>query len=331
VASDHGIKSVAINHPPQPHAVRRSTLILPVHQQRFIEGAWRRGADVIMLDLEDSVAPEAKQLARSLVRDAIPIVARGCAAVTVRVNAHSWRADTEASLWPGVSSITLPKAESAAVVRDLASLLDRLEVERGMGIGSTRIAPAIETVSGLLHAQEIAAASPRVLGVSGPAGVDFAADLGLEIDPRLDQLEPARGELDLLSRALGGRGSTPWITGQGITEYGEAERFERAAGRSQRYGGRGSAGIHPSVIEPFNRGYTPPFDDVTLARRVIEAVEGANAAGRGAAVVDGRFVTVHQAAAARDYLRFAEACAERDEEKRRCSEAALTEEAGGPS
>ena len=308
--------------------VSRSSLFVPAHVSRFVESAWRRGADTIILDLEDSVAPTAKTEARAAVRGAIAAVQRGGCAITVRINHDTWAEDVTAALWPGVTTITLPKAESAEQIRRVAALLDVLEAERGIPPGQTRIAPLIETVVGLYVAPEIVAASPRVNGVGGPAQVDFATDLGLELDPTLDQFEAARGELDLLSRAAGGHGSGRFASGQAITEFGGGDRFLVAATRARRNGGRGSAGIHPSLVEPFNRGYTPPPEELEEAREMVTAFDRAWAEGRGSVVVRGRLVSGRTAEAARRYLAFGEACRAQDARRSAIVALAETEEHG---
>lgn len=300
-----------------PPRVSRSTLILPAHVERFVTAAWRRGADHILLDLEDSVAPDAKAEARAAVRAAIPIVARGGATVGVRVNHDTWEEDVGAALWPGLHSIAFPKAESAEEVQAVAALLDRLEPQRDIEPGTTRLSPAIETVLGYVNAEQIAQASPRVGGVGGPAGVDFAVDLGFELDASLDQLEAARGALDLLSRSLGGRGGGRWQSGQAITEYGDEGRFTAAARVSLGNGGRGSTGIHPSVIAPFNNGYTPSDEQVEQAREIADNVTAALVAGQGSAIVNGRRLSARNARAAREFVAYADACRALDRRKRR--------------
>ena len=300
--------------------VSRSSLFVPAHVTRFVESAWRRGADTIILDLEDSVAPSAKAQAREAVRAAIPLILRGGSAITVRINHDTCREDIEAALWPGVSTISFPKAESGDEIREVAALLDRLEPERGIIPGTTRISPGIETVTGLYRAAEIATASPRVTGIGGPAPVDFATDLGIELDPTLDQLEGARGELDLLGRAVHGRGTGRWASGQAITEYGEAGRFLAAAARSRRNGGRGGTGIHPSLVAPFTEGYTPPPEEMDEARAIVESFEQAWSEDKGWTIVRGRVVSRRTAEAARRYLAHGEACREQDERRRRLVE-----------
>lgn len=302
---------------PNPPTVRRSTLILPVHVERFVRRAAERGADVVMLDLEDSVAPSAKAEARAAVRDAIPIVGSRGSVVTVRINHDTWREDLDASIWPGVAGITFPKAESADEVRAVAEHVSRLEAERGIAPGAISISAGIETLQGLAHAAEIAEASERVSGVGGPAPVDFATDMGVELDASMDQLEPARGELDLLGRSRGRRGGGRWRSGQTITEYGDEDRRLAATNASRRDGARGSSGIHPSVVGSFNSGFTPTSDEVVEAEAVLAALEAAATEGRGWAVVADRRVSWRHAEAVRDYVAYAQACRDADARKAR--------------
>ena len=107
--------------------VRRTLLFTPVNVRRFVEGAWRHSADVVALDLEDSVAPEEKPAARTAVREAIALVQRGGAEAALRVNHDAIEADCEAGVWPGLCAIVLPKAETAEQVQQLDAALSRLE------------------------------------------------------------------------------------------------------------------------------------------------------------------------------------------------------------
>src|ERR1044071_4913977 len=96
--------------------VRRSGLIMPVVTKRFVDNAWRRGCDFIVLDLEDSVPGHLKAHARTLIKEAIPAVAKGGAEVFVRINHDTIPEDLEGSVWPGLSRIRYPKAEHAAQI-----------------------------------------------------------------------------------------------------------------------------------------------------------------------------------------------------------------------
>ena len=148
--------------------IRRSTLILPVNIPRFVEKAYQRGADAILLDLEDAVPPAEKGNARKLVKESIPIAARGGAEVGVRVNKDpSWlHLDVEASVYPGLDGITLPKTESAEEVRNLEAMAEKLERARGIKPGRIEFSILIESPRGLLRALEIAAASHRGIAVT---------------------------------------------------------------------------------------------------------------------------------------------------------------------
>jgi citrate lyase subunit beta/citryl-CoA lyase len=112
--------------------VWRSLLFVPVTAKRFVDGAARRGADAIILDLEDSVAASEKERARTLVPEAAEIVSRGGADVVVRINRPLRLAvrDIEAAIGPRVLALALPKTDSAEHVRLVAEIVDDLEAER---------------------------------------------------------------------------------------------------------------------------------------------------------------------------------------------------------
>src|SRR5690349_22655357 len=120
--------------------VWRSLLFVPVTAKRFVDGAARRGADAIILDLEDSVAASEKERARILVPEAAEIVSRGGADVVVRINRPLRLAvrDIAAAVGPGVLALAIPKVASTENVRLLAEIVDADEAERGMAPGTTR-------------------------------------------------------------------------------------------------------------------------------------------------------------------------------------------------
>src|SRR5271168_4947586 len=127
--------------------VWRSLLFVPVTAKRFVDGAARRGADAIILDLEDSVAASEKERARTLVPEAAEIVSRGGADVVVRINRPVRMAvrDIEAAVGPRVLALALPKTESPEHVQLLAEIIDEVEAARGMMPGTTRLFAMVET------------------------------------------------------------------------------------------------------------------------------------------------------------------------------------------
>src|SRR5262245_66189292 len=113
---------------------RRSALILPVNIRRFVEKAYERAADAIVLDLEDSVPTQEKASARRLVKDALPLAGRGGAEVLVRVNNDPalLADDIDAAVHPGLDGLSIPKAETAAQIREIVDRIERLERDRGL-------------------------------------------------------------------------------------------------------------------------------------------------------------------------------------------------------
>src|SRR4051812_28746221 len=135
----------------KPLPVWRSMLFVPVTNERFLANAPKRGADVIQLDLEDSIPPDQKTEARGLVRQAAVTLAAASVQVIVRIN-RPWRqavADIEACVCPEVLALTLPKVPDASHIRAVSELLSELEFERGLPQGHTGIVAMIETADGL--------------------------------------------------------------------------------------------------------------------------------------------------------------------------------------
>src|ERR1700688_1406605 len=159
--------------------VWRSMLFVPVTQRRFVEGAARRGADAIILDLEDSVALSEKDRARTLVPEAAGIVSAGGADVVVRINRPLRMAvrDIEAAVGPGVLALALPKIDSAEHVQLLAEIVDEVKAERGIPLGTTKMLAMVETASAFFRIAEIARAHPRLVALT-LGTEDFALSAG---------------------------------------------------------------------------------------------------------------------------------------------------------
>ena len=269
--------------------VRRSTLAMPVNVRRFVENAWRRNADAFILDLEDAVAPAERAHARTLVREALSLVTAGGAEAWVRINRESVEEDCEASVWPGLTGIILPKTQAPEEVQQADRILGRLEEARGIPIGATRIAATIETARGVWNAHAIAAASPRIALAGDIGETDLAADLSLPLEAVWDAaaLTYCRGEADLAARALG-------LSTQGY---------------------RGAVVVHPMQVEAANRAFTPRAEEVQEALAIVYAFQDADRRSEAYAVHRGRIVDARVAAAARDLLVYAEECAATDADK----------------
>jgi citrate lyase subunit beta/citryl-CoA lyase len=266
----------------------RSLLYVPVTSERFVAKAHTRGADAIILELEDAVAPSEKERARGLVQEAAATVSQGGADVLVRIN-RPWRLavrDVEAAVGRGVRGLVLPKVDSAEQVLALAEIAVSVEEERGLPAGHTMLFPRIEGPKGLLNAAAIAAAHPRVVAV-GLGSADYTVTTGMVSGG----IGNAIASFQVVNAARAA-GVLPIGLVSTITDFGDLDGFRRAAEESRALGLRGAPCVHPSQVPILNEVFSPTPEERARARRVVEEYERALAAGEGAITVDGEFVDV---------------------------------------
>ena len=297
--------------------VRRSGLIMPVVTRRFVENAWRRDCDFIILDLEDSVPMHLKDHARSLIREAIPVVAKGGAEVFVRINHDTIVEDLEGSVWPGLSRIRYPKAEHGAQIRLIDETITRLERERGIAPGTIEIEPNIETALGVRNVAEIVGASARITEFgAATAGYDMSRDLGVDMFVEFDQFMYFKGEAELAARALDldlrGAPFVANVSGS-VKDADHALREARAIFQCGFYFGGG--GLNPAVVAGHNEGLTPTEEDISNSKRVLELYETMMASGRASMKDGDRIIDKYEANRARHLLEWARLCRERDHQK----------------
>ncbi|MGH7125910.1 MAG: HpcH/HpaI aldolase/citrate lyase family protein [Stellaceae bacterium] len=268
--------------------VWRSLLFVPVIARKFVDGAASRGADAIILDLEDSVPPAEKARARTLVQEAAEIVSRGGADVLVRVNRPLRLAipDIEAAISPRVQALTLPKVESANHLRLLAETIDEIEAERGMTVGTTKLLAMVETAEAFFEMPEIARAHPRVVAMTLGAE-DFSLSVGML--PEAEGLLFPKQQMIIAARAAG---ILPLGFLGTVADFQDLAAFRATVQRSRRLGFLGAACIHPSQIAILNEEYAPQPDDVAHAERVAAAYRAATAQGVGAITIDGKMIDV---------------------------------------
>jgi citrate lyase subunit beta/citryl-CoA lyase len=266
----------------------RSMMFVPVNVDKFVASAHTRGADVIILDLEDSILPKDKAHARTLVAAAAPIVARSGAEVVVRIN-RPWRLclrDLEAVVSREICALMLPKAESADHVRMVAEVLDELEAERGLPQEHTRLVPMIESAAAFFHAREIAASHARVVALTLGAE-DFALSVGMV--PEAEGLFYPKQQIVIAARAAG---VLPLGFIGTVADYKDLDAFRATARRSRRLGFMGASVIHPSQIAILNEEFRPSPAEVEQARKVVSAFEAAAGGNQGAIEVDGKMVDI---------------------------------------
>jgi len=289
-------------------AVMRSLLYVPANRPRFIESAGRSAADIIVLDLEDSVPPSEKVVARRAATAALPGLIQSGKAVHVRVNAIDsglTRDDLESVVFAGLAAIDLPKANGPQDVRDLDVLIREQETRRALRPGLIGVVPSIESARGLLRCAETAAASTRLTGLS-LGGFDFAADLGVTRTRDGHELQYARG---LLVTCAAANGLVPLDAVFG--DINDAAGLAEETAYARALGFKGKYVIHPSQVDPVNAIFAPEEEEIDVARKIVAAFEEATTRGEGSIQVDGRMIDLPVAKRARELL------AEADEISRR--------------
>ncbi len=273
---------------------RRSMLYVPASVPRYLEKARGLQVDSVIFDLEDAVLPERKAEARSNLLAALDRGDYGCRERVARVNglATPWgRDDLAAVAKADIDAVLFPKIESRQDV------LDALEALDAAGGARLPIMVLIETPFGVLRAAEIAGASPRIACL-----VMGTSDLTNELHARVTQ--DRLPMLHSLSHCLLAARAHDIAMIDGIhLELKHMETYEYACRLARDLGCDGKSLIHPDQVAYANDAFTPRPDSVDRARRIIDALAEANAAGQGVAVVEGRLVeNLHVEAAKRTLL-----------------------------
>jgi citrate lyase subunit beta/citryl-CoA lyase len=261
----------------------RSLLFVPaVSPQHLWTKAAQRGADALIVDLEDSVPLDRKAEARAMACEAIAYLADR-APVLVRVNAprELLLADVEALPWPRLRGVLLPKVEAAAQVRELA---ESLAARQPPGATPVPIAALIETPLGVLRAQEIATAHPSVCAL-GFGGEDYASEMRVPAQPQ--SLLWAAQAVTNCARAYG---LACWGLPGSVAEIQDMPAFAQLVKLARDTGFTGTVCIHPRQVAVANPGFGPTEDERAWAREVLKADETARAKGLGAVTLDGRMI-----------------------------------------
>lgn len=266
----------------------RSQLYVPANNPRFVDMAHTRGADAIILDLEDSVPASVKAAARVALTDAVPTVKQGGADALVRINRPlRWAVDDiAAAVAAGADGLMLPKCESADHVRLLAETVGDCEHDSGRPPGQVGVIVMIETAAALFRAAEIAAADPRMVGLV-LGSEDIAANVGMPPTP--ETLLAPKQTVIFAARAAG---VTPYGLVGTVADYKNLDKVRRIAELSRTHGVRGAACIHPSVVPVLNEVFSPSAEAIDEAERIVAAYEEATEQGVGAITVDGKMIDV---------------------------------------
>jgi citrate lyase subunit beta/citryl-CoA lyase len=259
---------------------RRSALYMPASNARAVEKARSLDCDVVILDLEDAVLPEAKPAAREAAAAAVRAGGFGGREVVVRVNALStpWgEADLREMAAAGPDAVLVPKVASAADVEACDAAITAAPA-------ATRLWVMIETCPAIFALSEIAGAAQRTRLSAFVMGInDLAKEMGARMPPDRAPFQPALGLAVMAARGAG------LAVIDGVhNEIDDLEALARVCRQGVAFGFDGKSLIHPSHLEICNRAFTPEAGEVAWARAVIVAFDAPENAGKGALRVEGR-------------------------------------------
>lgn len=284
--------------------MRRSMLFLPGNTPNIIVNGEILGADAVILDLEDAVAPAEKDSARNLVRSAIKYMGFGKCEVIVRVNSIDtafWKKDLDAVIPVKPSLIMPPKTGSANDVRTVDAYISELESRLGMEPGTVGLIPLIETALGVENAFEIASASKRVKAIF-LGGEDLTADLQCKRTKEGNEIFYARSRMVCAARAAGvDVYDTPF------TDVNDDEGIYADARLAKGLGFTGKASISPRHVKAINEVFSPTEKDIDYAYEVMEAIRIGKEQGKGAVSLRGKMIDAPIVARAMQTIRAAEA------------------------
>jgi citrate lyase subunit beta / citryl-CoA lyase len=273
-----------------------SLLYVPGNASRFLEKAGQRSADAIIVDLEDAVPENAKTEARDGLAKWVPEIQQSGCKVFVRVNqSDRLTDDAVAATLAGADGLYVPKVNNPDVLTRLVESLEPHEKDRS----PIAFVPLIEDMTGLFEVRAIAK-GPRVLAVAA-GGEDLATAMDARPTPEVLRypklmIHYAAKEAGVLSLGLL----------RTVADFADKEALRAAALEAREFGFDGASCIHPSVVPILNECFAPTAEEVEWAQKVIAANELEAAAGRGAFMLDGKFVDAPIVTRAENLLRRSE-------------------------
>ena len=283
--------------------MRRSMLFLPGNTPNIIVNGEILGADAVILDLEDAVAPAEKDSARILVRNAIKYMGFGKCEVIVRINAIDtayWQKDLDAIIPVRPSLIMPPKTSCAEDVKQVDAYITHLEQKLGILQGSVGLIPLIETALGVENAYQIASACPRVKAIF-LGGEDLTADLRCKRTKEGHEIAYARSRMVVAARAAGVE-----VYDTPFTDVNDDEGIYTDAQYAKSLGFTGKSAISPRHVKAINEVFSPSLRDIDYAYEVMEAIRIGREQGKGAVALRGKMIDAPIVARAQQTIAMAE-------------------------
>lgn len=284
--------------------MRRSMLFLPGNTPNIIVNGEILGADAVILDLEDAVAPSEKDSARILVRNAIQYMGFGRCEVIVRINSIDtdfWTRDLDAIIPVRPSMIMPPKTSCAEDVKQVDAYITMLEEKLGMERNTVGLIPLIETALGVENAFQIASASERVKAIF-LGGEDLTADLHCKRTKEGGEISYARARMVMAARAAGVE-----VYDTPFTDVNDDEGIYVDAQYAKSLGFTGKASISPRHVNAINEVFSPSQKDIDYAYEVMEVIRVGKEQGKGAVALRGKMIDAPIVARAQQTIAMAEA------------------------
>lgn len=267
----------------------RSLMFVPAHNKRLMESATRVSADVLLLDIEDSVQPlENKQIARDNIIKYISEGRFNGRPVFPRVNdreSGQLLKDIYQLTIPGVTGFMYPKAKKGEDIYFFGKLLETIEYEKGIPVGTFKIIALIETTSAVMNIQDICSACPNRLVAVAFGCEDFVTDLGGEHDDQGQSIFTARAMI-----AMGAKANNIIPIDTVHIKVHDLEDLEKNLIVAKKLGFEGMLVLNPKEIPLVLQYFSPSPEEIAWAKEMLQLSEEAIAAGKGVAVKDNKFI-----------------------------------------
>lgn len=278
----------------------RSLMFVPAHNQKLLDSAIRRDADVLLLDIEDSVPCCDKQKARDNIKEYVKRPDLGGKLLFPRVNdreSGELLKDAYQLTIDGIAGFMYPKSTKGEDVYFFGKLLETIEYEKGIPIGTFKIIPLIETTGAVINIKEICQACTRVIAVAFGCE-DFVTDLQGKHDLDGQSIMMARNLISIGARSCG---VLPIDTVH--IRVHDLEDLEKNLIVSKRFGFEGMLVLNPKELPLVNQYYSPTQEELAWAKEMIALSEEANAEGKGVSVKDEKFIGPPMVKMAKNILR----------------------------
>lgn len=283
--------------------ILRSLIFVPGNRANMLERALGFDADIIMVDLEDSVPPAERVPARGVAKEWVPKLRQAGKRVMVRANSLDTgltQDELAAVISDNLYGVSVGKTESVWDLQEIDRIISPLEAAAGLEPGQIKLIPWIESARAMVNVNAMATALPRIAAIAFGAE-DFTNDMGIRRTDDGEEVYHARAAVAISARAAGIASlDSPYVA------FRNPEGLKKDAGIARQMGYSGKFAIHPAQIETINDVFSPQPEDVAYARRVMAAWHEAEANGRGSLDLDGKMVDVPVVKRAQNLLALAD-------------------------